>query len=351
MATAFAFFNCCVVEDDNGRTVEVVSTMGHGTGDENNEHDGFASIGFHDNAISERIKRAPALIKEGDGTLINKDDILAKPKKLGMHCRKRMPKVGDLVMSLGGKKVGHDNFGNPKKWILDPGECAEVLEIDADGDFRLRNIVNTESGFLFRKEFAYAQEPLDKKQESSWAKEPERVRRYPFDVVVNKEEGTIIGLRVDTMCMYHLEINDVSDGIIKAYNETAEEDKKVREGFFVVGISGKNCIRDMMLASMKMTGEVSLRIAPNAEFKVTVKKTGKVGLVLLVEPQCRSLLVSKVSVGCVDHYNTTARPDWQVKENDRIIEVNGVRADCNKMLELTRTESAELSFVISRPEG
>mmetsp|Transcript_27089 Transcript_27089/g.59003 ORF Transcript_27089/g.59003 Transcript_27089/m.59003 type:complete len:351 (+) Transcript_27089:64-1116(+) len=345
-------FTCCAGED-GGRSVEVVSTLAPG---DESEHV------IETNSVHAPPKfEAPAKVRDAEpesvvGKPINPDDVLHKAMKAGPPCRKRMPKVGDIVMSMGGKKVGHDAFGAPKRWSLLAGQSAEVMEVDADGDFRLRNLQNIESGFLFRREFCFAIDPnlLEEKQKEKERKqaEEEAPPPPPFDVELHKTaEDVSFGVRLDTMSHWHLGIVEVVDGLVSVYNNTAAEELKIKPGFYITGINGEKCTRDAILEAMRKVGPVTLRIAPAHIFEANLKRDGKVGLVLLVEPQSNSLLVSRVSLGCADDYNKTAKPMRQIKENDRIIEVNGVAEDVNKMLELTRQESPELRLKISRPSG
>lgn len=362
----FGCFSCCLAED-GGKTVEVVGTSGHTTGEEQ-DHFGHTPVKSHAAVSAAVFSHSPAYkapVGPASPTTAaaisaaiaaHPDDILAQPRKLGNPCRKNMPRIGDIVLSMSGKKVGHDSKGNAKAWVLHPGQCAEVVEIDADGDFRLRNIFGVESGFLFRKDFGQAYDP-DAEEAEAMARERDALTiqqkrkspNAPFDVVVEHAEGTSLGLSVDTMCPYHLEINEVHEGLIRKYNQGAPPGKAVKEGYFVVGTRGNLAQRDEILVYMKQAGQISLRIAPNDEFSCSMAKSGKVGLFLLVEPKCRSLLVKKVSPGSVEDYNVTVPDDMQVKEGDRIVEVNGIRGDCDKMLELTRVDGGDLSFVVSRP--
>ncbi len=60
-----------------------------------------------------------------------------------------MPREGDAVKSLTAQKID--------EWELQPGEVAIVVEVDKDGDFKLKNPSGTVSGWAFRKKFAYHQ--------------------------------------------------------------------------------------------------------------------------------------------------------------------------------------------------
>eukprot|EP01065_Artemidia_motanka_P010934 TRINITY_DN15886_c0_g1_i1.p1 TRINITY_DN15886_c0_g1~~TRINITY_DN15886_c0_g1_i1.p1 ORF type:complete len:455 (+),score=135.03 TRINITY_DN15886_c0_g1_i1:45-1367(+) len=65
-------------------------------------------------------------------------------------------KVGDLVQKRdGGRTADQHAVG----WVLEGGEPAEVTEVDADGDVRLRNTVGAESGWHFARYFTLVRAP------------------------------------------------------------------------------------------------------------------------------------------------------------------------------------------------
>jgi len=72
-------------------------------------------------------------------------------------CTSRMPVVGDRVVARR-EKITHDANGNDLTWRLIPGEAATVIEVDNDGDFRLRNPDAAESWWVYRGAFFYAHE-------------------------------------------------------------------------------------------------------------------------------------------------------------------------------------------------
>lgn len=80
-------------------------------------------------------------------------------------CTHRWPRVGDMVVKLeGGDKLAAHGWRDAwalqpfeLAWTLQPFEVATVVEVDEDGDFRLRNTQGRESGFTFRNLYAYIQ--------------------------------------------------------------------------------------------------------------------------------------------------------------------------------------------------
>lgn len=71
-------------------------------------------------------------------------------------CTSRCPLVGDRVQRLSLEETTlHDSSGGKDSWKLSPMEVAVVVEVDNDGDFRLRNTSGYESGFTFRQDYGY----------------------------------------------------------------------------------------------------------------------------------------------------------------------------------------------------
>lgn len=65
------------------------------------------------------------------------------PTSSSTDCTSRVPKVGDRVARTSGDQV---KFG---KWKLAANEVAIVIEVDRDGDFRLRNPAGNRVALLF----------------------------------------------------------------------------------------------------------------------------------------------------------------------------------------------------------
>jgi hypothetical protein len=73
-----------------------------------------------------------------------------------LPCTSRMPRVGDEVVALNGRfRQGKDVHGKAKAWKLQPEHVARVVDVDADGDFRLSNPDGVESSYLQRKFYSY----------------------------------------------------------------------------------------------------------------------------------------------------------------------------------------------------
>merc|ERR1712110_553158 len=70
-----------------------------------------------------------------------------------LPCCEKRPVVGDIVKQRTGKKKATDGV-----WILRKEEHGEVVDVDADGDFKLRNSRGMVSDkFFYRTDFVYTQ--------------------------------------------------------------------------------------------------------------------------------------------------------------------------------------------------
>mmetsp|Transcript_74386 Transcript_74386/g.162687 ORF Transcript_74386/g.162687 Transcript_74386/m.162687 type:complete len:349 (+) Transcript_74386:128-1174(+) len=276
-------------------------------------------------------------------------------KQPGKPCTSRMPVLGDQVVSTGGKRTGHDTHGTPKAWVLMPWQSAKVIEVDSDGDFRLVNDSGTESGFMFRREFAYLADPNEATARYITDQSGTLIIRDSlFEVSLDlSQPGPDLGLVLDTLDPAAFEVLAVNSGVAMTYNQKVPEAKKLCFGDFIVGVNGVQNDRERMLAELKKSA-VTLRVAPRIKFKVKfIKANGQThGLVLA--PQAPSqdsstLLVREVkSGGCIDQYNRGAKAESKVQPGDRISDVNGIAGKPEVMLqELERCDDVEMT--IGRP--
>jgi SAM-dependent methyltransferase len=96
-------------------------------------------------------------------------------------CTNRQPVIATFVRALGNKRITmRDKDGNEGAWNLQPGGKATVVEINEDGNFRLRHPDGLISIFADRKEWIYAEEyrPVMTEKKQEWS-------GY-FDAVIDK---------------------------------------------------------------------------------------------------------------------------------------------------------------------
>jgi len=72
-----------------------------------------------------------------------------------------MPEVGEKVRHLHGDTRKSSADGTSYAWRLAFAEVAEVVEVDEDGDFRLKNPSGQESDFIHRQHFGYVGRAAD----------------------------------------------------------------------------------------------------------------------------------------------------------------------------------------------
>lgn len=90
-----------------------------------------------------RLTSAPGYIalQDDDGKLLEHQ---------GPCCSSRMPFIGDRVM-----KSKYEDDSNDDGYRLKKGEVAEVVGVDSDGDFKLKDPQGVVSGFRYRTNFFY----------------------------------------------------------------------------------------------------------------------------------------------------------------------------------------------------
>lgn len=104
-----------------------------------------------------RAEEAPS---SGADDLVSNDLCEADSAKMAaVACTDRRPAVGDWVQRIGGiGQEAKDCRGRDNAWFLAGGEIALVIDVDRDGDVRLRNCSGHDSAFVFSKFFEYVLE-------------------------------------------------------------------------------------------------------------------------------------------------------------------------------------------------
>jgi len=282
-------------------------------------------------------------------------------KQVGNPCTSRAPLEGDFVISTGGKRTGHDVKGTAKAWISMPWQVAKVVQVDADGDFRLLNEQGVESGFMFRREFAFLAElgvqasPIKDQATKSLSRDSSAVRDRTFEVKLKCKDGAKLGLALDSSDVNAFEVLAVDGGMALAYNQQAAQVVKLCFGDFIVGVNGQQGDKAAMLKELEKP-IVVLSVAPRVKFTaVIIKEAGEEpGVSCAYEAVSSTLLVQQVhgnmvSSGYVYKYNKSAAAGNTIEQGDRITEVNGIRTRPKEMLE-EMTKSGKLELVIGRPK-
>mmetsp|Transcript_2528 Transcript_2528/g.6375 ORF Transcript_2528/g.6375 Transcript_2528/m.6375 type:complete len:169 (+) Transcript_2528:122-628(+) len=89
--------------------------------------------------------------------------------------------------------------------------------------------------------------------------------------------------------------------------------------------------------------------ASTSDFKITVEKSGagsRIGLDTVARKTPPALKIKKVKPGLVSEWNV-AHPEYEVKQEDLILEVNGECSDVEKMYNAI-AENSKLTLLISR---
>eukprot|EP00927_Polykrikos_kofoidii_P034338 TRINITY_DN2914_c0_g1_i2.p1 TRINITY_DN2914_c0_g1~~TRINITY_DN2914_c0_g1_i2.p1 ORF type:complete len:835 (-),score=112.63 TRINITY_DN2914_c0_g1_i2:278-2782(-) len=121
-----------------------------------------------------------------------------------LPCEGRMPKIGEIVYSKGGRMIAQSLKGERGAWRLADGDPATVVEVDKDGDFRLKNPSGEESLWQFRANYVFKELKVKnkknrwpgvlagKKVRASWARALRNNIRQASFPSVPASHGTVI---------------------------------------------------------------------------------------------------------------------------------------------------------------
>lgn len=183
-----------------------------------------------------------------------------------------------------------------------------------------------------------------------------------FEVCINAEKflGCDPGIDLDVTDPETLLVLRVRSGPFKEWNES-QEDKQLHVRHLdrimeVNGVQG-DCFRlELGMHGFKKESHekwLKLRLRRPQEFELDLRKSAsgdgakeaKVGLDV-VTTAMESLLVKRVKEGLVKRWNSS-NPEQAIQQGDRIVEVNKIRGDSQRMLEAVGGED-ELHIVVSR---
>jgi hypothetical protein len=170
-----------------------------------------------------------------------------------------------------------------------------------------------------------------------------------FKVTFQKgAKGTSAGLELDLLGLQFAQVCAVlPSGLVKAYNDDAESDLKVRVGDFIVAVNEARGDMRRMIERFEEDSRIEMTITRPVPFTVTLSQ--KPGA-LLSSLKCAATGVSLLVVrthSTIASWNDTY-PDRAVKNHDCIVAVNGVKGDTKQMMEQVE-RAAELELQIARP--
>lgn len=162
-------------------------------------------------------------------------------------------------------------------------------------------------------------------------------------------EAKALGVRVDFNDRRMLHIVRIDAGLVGSHNASALDGSRIRTGDFIVDVNGIAGDADAMMAALRETSALRLRVVPAMTFPVLVE-AGELGVTFVHDPESTSLLVARVDGGTIGKYNSTAPEEKQVRESDRVCSVNGVVGTADSLLSALR-DPGRLALQVTRPQA
>merc|ERR1740121_383452 len=206
-------------------------------------------------------------------------------------------------------------------------------------------------------------EELSAEAPPSDAESPEQIARQAyagtgknfFEVTLNLNKGEDPGMSLEMSEGPFLRVSKVERrGPIPTYNAIAPEDEQIRDGHFIVAISGERRVRNdgkEMMAVLLKGGLVRLSFRRAQYFTVgPLRKSGStLGIDLSYQARSTSVAVKQVfPTGVLVTWNQTAAHHLQVRQNDHILAVNGEGGSAQTLVQ-AMTESEVIELLLTRP--
>lgn len=157
-----------------------------------------------------------------------------------------------------------------------------------------------------------------------------------------------VGLELDVVGGISAMIMNITSGAAELYNEKASPDAQLQVGDFIVAVNGVSSnTREMGLAT-KLGTKLDFLVRRPTELSLSLDRNGNFspfGLEIEYLPRGKSLFVRSINAGIVEEWNRK-NPGKEMKVNDRIVQINSIRGDMHKFMQIIRGESQiDLVFV------
>lgn len=141
-----------------------------------------------------------------------------------------------------------------------------------------------------------------------------------------------------------LVVQSVPPGMLRAWN-LAHPDKEVRKGTVIMEVNGIQGDAQAIFGALRADPVLKMKLKRVAELKVHIEKRGKLGL----DVNTNTMEVKQVKEnGCIDEYNRSCKPGYQMSPGDTIIAVNNVSEDISQMLREIHSATGSVTFTIKR---
>lgn len=170
-----------------------------------------------------------------------------------------------------------------------------------------------------------------------------------FSVCVEKDGAHgRMGFELDTVGGIVAMVMRITRGAVELYNKEASSDAQIRVGDIVVAVNGVSGSTKSMRNATKLGMQLDLVVRRPTKCYMSLDRKGNcssLGLEIDYLRSGHSLIVTSINAGMVKEWNRE-NPGKEMKVNDRIVEMNGVRGDNDTFLQIFKDSShIDLVFV------
>lgn len=177
----------------------------------------------------------------------------------------------------------------------------------------------------------------------------ETILRHEFAVSLEKDDGEVLGLDLDTMDGYSARVTEVfNQGVVANWNGWSSRAKQIRAGDHIVEVngSGAGSGSGALLQQLKKSDKLELTVWRPLEFAIDVSRDGGLGIDHYQAANARSLMVRNIiGNGAIAKWNKE-HPGRAVWIYDRIVQVNGQRGTWETLRDRT-AQATDLRLVVA----
>lgn len=170
-----------------------------------------------------------------------------------------------------------------------------------------------------------------------------------FDFEVLKAAGDTWGIEADPMDGAVMEVCVIRDGLISKYNASVkDENEQMKLGDYIVSINGVKGDTDAMVTVMQKPSRKTVSVRRLKTWEVNLKQSGAALRPCMNRASNgRTLLIVDADDKIFKDWNL-ANPDLDIQKNDRILMINGIDSESEKMMEQVE-QASDLKILVGRP--
>jgi len=156
-----------------------------------------------------------------------------------------------------------------------------------------------------------------------------------------RRDCEVLGLELDVVDGFTGMVTRVKDGVAKTWNEQ-NPDKPILVGDRIIEVNGTSGLAQDFLGPLRNDNLLSITLERASIRRVNLVKGGRaLGMDILYTASAASLLVKRLTAGVVQDWNT-ANHGREVREGDRIVQVNGIIDPSKLLAEIQNVEELHM---------